>query len=418
MGDPSLEEVVKAALENNLDIEAAVARLQAARAVARQAAAALFPTVSGGYQRSRAEQPGFFGSFTGTSYSRSLAASYELDLWRRISSSARAAGLEANASRFDLEALIMGISAQAGELYYLSRSLVRQEALARRLVQELEEETRVIQERYIFGLSSADLFLDARRRAEVARQTLISIKEQRAKVRDSLFLLTGGVLTDLPPPRPGDDASRPHVAPPVGLPSGLLQYRPDVKAAFLRVQSADSRVAAALAELFPSISISGNWGHSTSATSFGDITGGFWSVAFSTALTILDGGRRRARVEEMRSRTMLALAQYRQAVLAAFKDVEDAIHRLEAAQQQEESLAAEEAAMEQVASFLEDRYNSGLASYDEVLMAKSQLTTVELALAKAEYQVAVAVISLYRAVGGGWMERYLQRSRKAENEER
>ena len=397
MGDPALGRVVEAALAHNLDIAAAVAR---------QAEAALFPVVTAVHDHSRSQQPGFFGSFTGTSYSSSLEASYELDLWRRASSSAQAAALEANATAYDLEALVMAVSAQAGELYYLAASLREQEELANRLVQELEEQTRVSQDRYIYGLSPSDLFLDARGRAEAARQRLISIEEQEKEVDHALFLLTGGVLGR--PPSPPPKVPFPHGAPPVGLPAGLLQFRPDVSAAYRRVKAADRRVAAALAQFFPTVDLTGRWGRSTTATSFGDITGAFWSAALSAAITILDGGARRARVAEARARTMEALAQYHKAVLSAFKDVEDALSQLATAQRREESLAAEEAAMEQVARLLRDRYDNGLASYDEVMRAQAQLTTVELALAQARYQAAVAVISLYRAVGGAWMEEYLR----------
>ncbi len=401
--DPGLHQVVETAVSHNLDIKSGLARLMAARAAARQARASLFPELAASYNRTRAKQQGFFGAFTGTSYQASLAASYELDLWRRAASGAEAAALEANATRFDLESLVMGVSAQAGELYFLLASLEEQIRLNEKLVDILEQEAALLEERYIYGLTSADLFLDARKRAEVARQTLIETRRQRSEVRNSLFLLTGGELDSIPPA----STQFPYLRPSLGLPSTLLQYRPDVRAAYLRVKAADWRVAQAVAARFPSVNLLGEWGRSRAATSFGDIVGAFWSAALSAAVTVLDGGRKAAVVEEARANTMMALAAYHHAVLSAFKDVEDALAQYDAQQMSEESLASEEAALEQIASLLEDRYRNGLASYEDVLRAKGQLATVELALARVKYNIAAAIISIYRAIGGAWMADYI-----------
>ncbi len=408
MGDPNLDQVVEQAIEHNLDIKAGLARLLAARAVARQAASAMYPAISGNYKTSRSKQPGFFGEDVGTNYRMSLAASYEIDLWHKVASGAEAARLEVNATLFDMESLIMGVSAQAGELYYLLSSLHIQRHLNAELMKITEEEVTLEEDRYSYGLATSDQLLDARKRAEAARQSLIDMDRQIGEARHSLFMLTGGETGSIG----GDGSGRafPFSPPPLGLPSGLIRYRPDVMAAYLRVEAADRRVAQAVADRFPSFNILGEIGRSKTTSSFGDIVGSFSSLAFSAALTIVDGSRKAAVVEEARARTLEALAAYHKAVLAAFKDVEDALSQYRAAQRSVESMERERAALERLTELFWDRYENGLASYEEVIRSRVQLIEAEMALVRAQYSLAAATISLYRALGGAWMGRYVEKA--------
>jgi outer membrane protein TolC len=204
-----------------------------------------------------------------------------------------------------------------------------------------------------------------------------------------------GTLTELGPP---------PVAFPAGLPSELLTRRPDLQAALLWVQANDSRRAAAIADRFPSINLLGNYGSNRSTFSVPTLEGEFWNLIAGATLPLIDGGRRRAEVSRQEALLDESLARYRQAVLVAFQEVEDALVRNRNDELRLEYLeAAEEAAAASLRLSLQ-RYRYGLSEYLQVLTAQVFKFQIQGNLLSARRQLLADRISLARALGGEWLE--------------
>ncbi|WP_298036147.1 efflux transporter outer membrane subunit [uncultured Desulfuromonas sp.] len=402
-GDPRLDALVVEAFAGNLDLAGAVARLEQLEALARQSAAARSPVLNIEGRASRDAQPSFAGDFTGNSHSLSLAAGYEPDLWNKLKSRTAAARLEAEASREEIHALYLGLSARVADLYYLALEQRAQLELTDRTVGSFADTLERVERRYREGLVPAlDIYQ--------ARQTLAAARARRPLFEASLAsaeYALASLLGRFPGPLPAAGLPALPEAPeafPAGLPSQLLARRPDVRAALRRVEAADAGVAAAIAERFPSFNLLGSYGTSRTAFSTGIISGDFWGMALSLAQPLIDGGRRKAEVERSRAAFRERLAGYRQSVLSAFQEVEDALARNRATEQRISRLAERASATEASLRLSTERYLQGLSDYLPVLTAQALLLDAEGQLLASRRQLIADRITLARALGGSWME--------------
>jgi outer membrane protein, multidrug efflux system len=412
LDDPHLEALVSRAFTGNLELAGAWARLEQARAVARQVGAARWPQVSAEFSATRQEIRNVFAdsdeipielsdTIRQDLLSATVGASYELDLWRKLSSRQRAAVLDAEAARDDAEILAISLAAQVAEAWY---DLVVERARMRLLLAQVEvNETflELVTLRFRQGLASS-LDVHQQRQQLVATRAQLALAEARAEV--SGYQLA--VLIGVPPAQAGafgEVEELPSVPPPpaTGLPADLLERRPDVRSARRRVEAADHRVAAAIADRLPSLTLTGFAG--TQGRTLSELlTTPIWSLAASLGQVIFAGGRLEAEVDRAAAVRRELTAVYGQALLQALLEVEGAL-----AQERQQRRYIEERRLElEIARAALDearnRYRQGLSDFLPVLTALQAVQGLEIELLGAERQALSYRIQLYRALGGSW----------------
>jgi len=400
--DSRLNALMDRTFSGNLDLAQAYARLEQVEAVRRSTRSGQLPTLEAGAQGSREDTPGFFGNNTGDGYRLSLAAAFELDLWQKRRSQTRAANDELRASREELQTLYLSLSALTADLYYLAVEQRAQLALTDGTIASFSDTVDLVERRYREGLVSPLDVYQARQSLAAAKARRPDFQATLATTEHALAVLLG----DYPQGGTfGDVVALPEApeAFPAGLPSQVLARRPDVAAAFHRVRASDARVAAAIADRFPSINLLGGWGRSSTAFSTGDIEGEFWTLLADLTLPLIDGGRRRAEADRAKGEFRESLATYQKTVLTAFQEVEDALAMNRAT---EERIAGLEEEVEAAAGALRmsmEHYLQGLSDYLPVLTAQASHFTADSLLLAARRQLISDRVSLARALGGDWM---------------
>lgn len=402
--DPLLDSLMAEAFAHNLDLEQAYARLEQYEAQARIAGAAQRPAVDLQGAAGRVRQSGLLGVQTDNSYQLSVAAGFELDVWRKLASRSQAARLDSLAARQDLAALYLSLSARLADLYYLAVEQRSQLDLVDRTIASFADTLRRVEDRYREGLVAALDVYQSRQNLAVARASRPLFEANLAAAEHGLSVLVGRF-----PERSGAGslASLPALtgAFPVGLPATLLQRRPDIAGALSRVQATDARIAAAIAERFPSFNLIADYGGADSDLgSLLDSPNIFWNLLVNLAQPLLDGGRRKAEVDRNRAIFRQTLGLYHQTVLQAFQEVEDALVLEKTGTRRIELLEERVAATAGSLRLSTERYLQGLSEYLPVLTAQIAHAEAQSALLAAKRQRIVARISLARALGGNWMD--------------
>jgi NodT family efflux transporter outer membrane factor (OMF) lipoprotein len=405
-GDEQLNALMAEVFAHNLDLAQSFARLRQAEAVIRSTAAAHHPILNLGGQAGRSRIPVGLEEGTANSYRLSLAAGYEIDLWKKFGSRTAAARMDAEATREDIQTLYLSLSAQTAELYFLAVEQRAQIDLTDRTIASFADILNRVENRYREGVVPALDVYQARQNLAAALARRPAFEANLATAEHTLNLLAGrypGVPRDVQPVR------LPPVSAvfPTGLPAQLLTRRPDVQTAFLRVQASDARIAAAIADRFPNINLLGNYGLLRSDMGFATVTGSFWDILISVSQPLWDGGRRRAEVERARAVFEEILARYHQTVLTAFREVEDA---LVGNRTTEDTILRLEEREEATAAMLRlslENYLQGLSDYLPVLTAQGLHFEAESQLLAARRQLFSERIGLARALGGDWMKEEL-----------
>jgi len=398
---------------SNQTLKQAEARFAEARAAVGGARAALYPQAALAPAIARAEQsgnraiPSVHQSYADFLLPGSVA--YEPDVWGRIRGSITASRTLAQATAADLETINLSVRAELAVDYFSLRGLDRERELLDSAVEAYERALELTQNRFTGGLASqADVAL-AETQLETTRAQAADLGVARAAFEHAIAVLVGD-----PPgtfalaPAPQSDAP-PSI--PAGLPSELLERRPDVAAAERRLASANADVGVARAAFYPIFSLTGTGGfESTSLSSW--ITGlsSFWSAGPAALVTVLDGGRRRAAVAQARAAYDEASAGYQEAVLVAFREVED---QLAALRILSEEAAIEQRAVEAAERSLQQatlRYRGGLASYLEVTFAQSVALQNERTAVGLQTRRMTASVLLIKGLGGGWNVSLLPRA--------
>ena len=401
--DEQLNQLMTELFEQNLELTQAVARLEQVEALARITRSAESPFLSGGGNVGRSSQPGLSDDFIGNNQQLSLAAGYELDLWGKLSAQSRAAELELSASRQDIQTLYLGLSARLADLYFLAVEQRAQLTLTEQSIVSFADTVSRVENRYNLGLVPAVDMYQARVNLSGAKAARYLFEAALAEVEHAIAVLVGQY-----PERSPDDSLQKLPEPPglfeAGIPADLISQRPDLVAALRRVEAADARVAAAIADRFPSISLSGGYGSLRQDVTAGLIKGEFWSLLGNLALPIVDGGRRRAEVERKEALLREAIAGYQQKVLSAFQEVEDALVNNVATQQRVDYLAETAMATQATLRLTTERYLAGITDYLPVLTAQRTFFDVNSRLLAAQRQLLADRISLARSLGGSWMQ--------------
>jgi NodT family efflux transporter outer membrane factor (OMF) lipoprotein len=401
--DPELNRLIDTGLSENFSLKEAWARLNQARALAVQAGADRFPDLTGtGDALVGRERFGDSSSRSIENYSLGLFSSYELDLWGRVRSQYKAALLRAVASREDLHTAAITLAAEVANRWIQIISQRMQKNLLEAQLKTNETLLELVELRFRKAIVSAVDVYQQKQIVENVRAEIPLVEEEEQLLLHELAVLLGK------PPRTDLDITRtelpdPTPLPPTGLPADLLAFRPDVRAAGLRLKAADWQIAAARADRLPTLSLTGR-----ARIGEGDLNVLFenWLLSLAANLTapILDGGRRAAEVDRTRAVADEDLAAYRDTVLTAIKEVEDALIS-ETKQQEhidglEQVIAAASRALEEAGV----RYLNGLTDYLPVLTQLLTVQGLERDLIRRKAGLFNARVQLYRALGGTWTE--------------
>jgi len=405
-GSAELDALIARAREHNQDIIAAMARVRQADAQVRIAGAALLPQLnasgSGNWRRSNVNAAGQQITRESRQYGIGLDIGYEIDFWGKNRAARDAAEAEALASRFDQQTVALTITAAVAETWFSALALHDRLQIAQRNLADAEQTLRVIRGRLEAGTANAlDL---ARQEAQVAAQRA-QIPALRNQMEQLLIAL--GILTGQPPA--GIDAQpgsltrlrQPEVAP--GLPAELLARRPDVAAVEAQLRAANADIRAARAAFLPSIRLTGSGGLQSAALSTMFGPGGFIAnLAAGITQPIFDGGTLRGRRELSEARQEELVALYRKAVLQALTDVDAALtaHRL--ATEQEALQRQSVARAQRAAAIARAQLEAGTVDLLAVLQAQTALYAAQDSLAQARQARFLALVDLFKALGGGW----------------
>ncbi|MFD1611282.1 efflux transporter outer membrane subunit [Sphingomonas tabacisoli] len=403
-GDPMLDGLEARIESASPTLAAAVARYDAARASAGEASADLYPTVgvSGDAVRERTSgrRPGATRSATYTDATIGGSLAYEIDLWGRVRNSVRAADASAEASAADLQSVRLSLQASVADAYFRLRGLDAEAALLRKTVEAFGRALELTQARHDGGAASGLDVSRAQTQLSDARAQISDVANRRAATEHEIAALVGLLPSELslPPSDAGIGAPPPM---PIDTPASLVQRRPDVAAAERRIAAANARIGVARAAFFPSLTLGGTAGFEAAQGSLLSSPASFWALGpLTAALDLFDGGRRRARVRISRAEYDEAAANYREAVLTAFRETEDqlAAARLLAAQARDQRDAA--AAARRTSDLAFTRYREGASDYLDVVTAQTaalDAQRAEIAVQTLRVRTAVALV---RALGG------------------
>lgn len=407
-GDPVLAALVERALANNSDIAIAAARVREARANERLAQAQLLPTLDAGAAAGRSRSVSAFGTPSVQTFAQpQLQAGYEVDLFGRLADSASAARSAYLASEAARDATRLSVASATASLYITLLGLDARLAVARETLAARGTALRLATSRDKAGYSPRLELEQAQAEYDATAQIIPQIETSIARAEDGLNTLVGDVPGPLTRGGKLDALTTPAV--PEGLPSALLDRRPDIAQAANQLAAADASLAASRKRFLPQLRLSGTAGAAFSTLLADPIT--IWSIGGSVLAPIFEGGRLRAQAEASAAQRDQAAQGYRRTVLTSFREVDDAlaaVAHLDAqivlARHQRDTLA-------EALRLATNRYREGYSPYLEQLDAQRNLLSAQLALVGLETDALTARVQLYQAMGGGWSTADLQTER-------
>lgn len=423
--DPELTSLAEKTLAANLDIQASMARVEESRAALGVARGDYFPsaTINPSMRRSHTGSTttittdgtealnGGGGSGatvvttsrgrTTTTYSLPLNLSYEVDIWGRLRRQVEYYRDNSLASEADLEFVRQTAAADVAQAYFSIRLYDTQIETYQRSLDLFRRQLDLTQTKVKAGLSLQTDVLQAQTQVNSSAAQLIEVQRARAKQEHAIAILLGVPPSEFSlPPKP---LTTPVPVVPAGIPAALLNQRPDVAAAEHRLAAANAQVGVATANFYPSFSIGGSVGYqSSSRQNLTDWANHVWSLTPSINLPVFQGGALRGTLIERRAAYRELVANYRSAVLSAYKDVEDQLSDLHLLAEKSDLLNATVASAREYARLTELQYRQGITGYLQVIDANQTLLTNELSAAQAQNQRLAATVLLIKALGGGW----------------
>jgi multidrug efflux system outer membrane protein len=338
-----------------------------------------------------------------TVYNAGLGASYEVDLFQRVGNGVNAAKADAEQVEASYRSVLLALQADVAQTYFALRALDAEAAQLDATLALRTENVRLIGKRFQAG-DVAELDV-ARSRTELStlQAEVVALRGSRSRLEHSLALLLGqapaGFNFDNQPL--AMDATVPVVPP--GLPSALLERRPDVTAAQRSMAAATARVGVAKSALFPALALTANGGYaSTELSDLFKTNAQSWLTSLVFSLPIIDGGRNKAAIKRAEAQLEGAVADYRQSVLLAFADVEDNLSGLRSVREQVGFTDAAVSSARRAAELADKRYRAGEDSYLQLLEAQRDLLTIERQAVKLRGTWATTTVGLIRSLGGGW----------------
>ena len=404
--DPQLNVLEQQIDVSNQNLKAAVAQYQEARAALRYARADYYPTVttnpSAARQRYSANRPLSLGNGkTFNDFVVPIDFSYQVNAWGRVSKNVESFREQAQASAADLAVINLTMHADLAIDYFAARTLDAEEKLLRNTVVQYQQALQLNEDRYQGGLASEVEVEQARTILETTRAQLVDVGVARAQYEHAAAVLTGKPPADFSlPPLP---LTTPPPPIPVGVPSELLERRPDIAASERRVASANAQVGLAKTAYYPLVNIVGSGGfESGTITTLMQGPSALWSVGAAAAATIFDGGRRHALNDEAKATYDSSVASYRQTVLSAFQQVEDNLAALRVLENEAGVQATAVQSAQRSLDLSNTRYEGGVTSYLEVITAQNAALSDEVTAVNILGRRMASAVLLVEALGGGW----------------
>jgi outer membrane protein, multidrug efflux system len=412
--DPVLERMIGDALAYNTDLRLAIARVDEARAALGVSRADQYPVVSAnaGASRNRASQESVLGVPAGTdpefsNYRATLNASYEIDFWGKYRRATEAARAELLAAQFNREAVRLTLITDVARGYFNLRALDAQVAVTRRTIATRLASTALQRMRFESGVASEFDLRQVEAQTAQAQALLPSLERSLAQQETALAVLLGrsprAIVTQPVERGAAIEALAVPPAVPAGLPSDILERRPDLRQAEQQLIAANARIGQAKAAYYPSISLTAFLGGESASLS--DLFNGsarVWQIGGSAAQTIFDAGRTGSRVEQAKAREQQVLAQYASSIQNAFRDTLDALVAQRKARETYEAEQARVNALQSSYKLAQLRYDNGVSSLLDVLDVERGLLDAELNRIEAQRAQLAAAADLFKALGGGW----------------
>ncbi|CAM9379493.1 unnamed protein product [Phaeothamnion confervicola] len=406
-GDPQLDRLLAEVDVSNQTLAAAEAQFRQSVALADSARAAWYPTATVGLSETRSRPSSTTGPVTGvattkrTIWSMPVNASWEIDLWGRVRRSVEAGEATAQASAADLETARLSIRAQLAQNYFQLRAVDAQKALLASTVAAYARSLELTTNRYKSGVVARVDVAQAEAQLKSTQAQLIDLGVQRAQLEHAIAVLLGKPPGVFSMPAASLSAVPPPV--PAGLPADLLERRPDIAAAERRVAAANAQVGVAKAAWFPTTTLSAAYGFQTAQSSqWFTLPSRFWSIGPALAETIFDGGRRRAASDQARAAFEASVANYRQAVLTGFQEVEDNLAALRILEEEAAVQAEAVKAAQLVLEYSLNQYKAGITTYLQVVTAQATALSNQRTAADLLARRVTASVLLVKALGGGW----------------
>jgi NodT family efflux transporter outer membrane factor (OMF) lipoprotein len=404
---------------SNQNLAVAEAQYREARALVREARASYFPTVTLGLGFTRSRQSTTFTSGSGgtsssgtsgvsgssgraqSDFQVGLDFSWELDVWGRIRRTVESNRAGAQASAGDLEAARLSFQAELAQDYFQLRTLDAQKQLLDETVSAFEKFLRLTQDRFASGVASQADVVQAQTQLKTTQAQAIDVGVQRAQLEHAIAILMGQAPSTFTLPPTPLAATPPAI--PVGVPSELLERRPDIAAAERRVAAANAQIGVAVAAFYPTITLNASSGfESSSLAQWFTAASHFWSVGPGISQTVFDGGLRHAQTDAARAAYDATVATYRQTVLAAFQGVEDNLAALRILEQESGVQGEAVKAAQKSVDLTTNQYKAGTVSYLNVITVQTIALTDEITAIQIRGRRMAAAVLLVQALGGGW----------------
>ena len=402
--DPALTALVNEAAAQNANLDIAAARVRQARALAGVVEAERTPQINAGVGAQRSGGAGVGKSNPPSNqYQARVTASYEVDLFGRVGASVSAARADAAASEATFKSVLLALQADVAHTYFRLRENDAELATLARTVDLRTQAVKINQSRFDNGdIGEFDL-ARARTELSLAKAEAIGLQRQRAQHEHALAVLLGkppAMFTAGVNPL-SDTAVMPVI--PAGLPSRLLERRPDITAAQRAMVASNARIGAAKAAMFPALLLDGGIGtDALSASNLFKWSSRSWVLGALMSLPIVDGGRNKANVARSEAVLAESVATYRQSVLVAFAEVEDNLAGLRILGNQAEQVDAAVVSARRSADLAQKLYQNGRSSYLDLLDAQRNLAAAERSAVQMRGSRAVTTVALIRSLGGGW----------------
>jgi multidrug efflux system outer membrane protein len=407
--DPILDALEQEATTNSPDLRAAFERVEQSRAIARINRADLYPGLSldpsgnrTRYSPSRTAQPNSTVlAYTGNQFALPVDLSYEVDLWGRVRRSFRAAREQAQASASDYQNVLLALHASVAQTYFMIRSTDLDRHVVAETIELRKKNLSLVESLHQGGADSQVDVAQAETELASAEADYVGLNLRRAQLENALGALCGQTASSFSLAETGRIYQPPAI--PVGLPSDLLERRPDVAEAERGMAAASEGIGVAKAAFFPSIQLTGSAGtESVDLQNIFNWENRMWSIGPNLSLPLFEGGRNRAGLERARAAYEEAVAQYRSRVLVAFHEVEDGLAGLRLLKDQYEAQMRAVEGARQAARLSRLRYKEGLVSYIEVEIADRTMLENQITAYELNGQRIVTTVQFLKALGGGW----------------
>ena len=408
-GDPVLTQLIATALLENYDVRIAAARVEQFLGQLKTARSGFFPqigaAVAGGGQRDSETGPGAFPSNLSNPfgfYEAQINASWEIDIFGRIRRATEAAQAQVLAAEDTRYAVILSVVTNVASSYIVLRALDRQLEIARATASHYGATLRIFEQRFEAGTVSRIEVAQIQSQYQDALTTIPVLERQIAVQENLISILLGRNPAPIVRGRALAQLAIPGI--PAGLPSALLERRPDIGAAEQDLIAANAQIGVARSFYFPTISLTGLLG--TSSASLSSLFTGpasIWLLSAAAAAPLFTFGNIEGQVQAAEAAQRQAVERYRQTVQGAFREVNDALIGTQKSREELKARGGRVVALKEYALLARRRFDEGVASYLEVLVAENDLFSAELAQALTQGDILIQLVNVYKAMGGGWV---------------